>query len=65
MWTDEPHDDVEKWRTEFNNQKINGHYKTTHSGNRDYVEYKIGKDGKLFNFTIDHELNPYGKPACF
>jgi len=29
------------------------------------VEYKRGTDGKIFNFTIDHNANPYGKEPCF
>ncbi len=43
----------------------NGTYKLTHSGIWDYVEYTRGKDGKKFNFTIDHNANPYGKEPCF
>jgi hypothetical protein len=45
--------------------KENGQYRITHSGIWDYVEYKRGTDGKIFNFTIDHNANPYGKEPCF
>jgi len=45
--------------------KKNGEYKLTHSGNWDYVAYTRGKDGKVFNFTIDHNADPYGKQPCF
>ncbi len=45
--------------------QINGKYITTHSGNWDYVEYKRGKDNKVFKFTIDHRSSPYGKKPCF
>ncbi len=44
---------------------INGVYKTTHSGNWDYVEYTRKKDSKIFKFTIDHTLDPYEKSPCF
>ncbi len=48
----------------YDGQK-NGTYKLTHSGVWDYVEYTRGKDSKKFNFTIDHNANPYGKTPCF
>jgi len=44
---------------------VNGQYKLTHSGNWDYVEYTRGSDGKKYNYTIDHDANPYGKEPCF
>lgn len=40
---------------------INGAYTLTHSGIWDYVNYVRGSDGKVFNFTIDHNENPYGQ----
>ena len=45
--------------------KVNGKYKLTHAGIWDYTEYTRAKDGKVFNFTIDHDANPYGKEPCF
>ena len=59
------HPTLIKYYHEIYGGKINGSYKTIHSGNWDYVEYKRGKDGKYFKFTIDHKLNPYGKSPCF
>ncbi len=54
-----------KYYNEIYKGQQNGTYKLTHSGIWDYVEYVRKKDGKTFNFTIDHESNPYGKEACF
>lgn len=48
----------------YNGQK-NGSYKLTHSGVWDYVAYIRGKDSKPFNFTIDHDADPYGSEPCF
>ncbi|MCU4174833.1 hypothetical protein [Carboxylicivirga sp. N1Y90] len=45
--------------------KVNGVYKLTHSGNYDYAEYIRANDSKTFNFTIDHNANPYGSSPCF
>lgn len=45
--------------------QINGIYKITHSGVWDYVLYERKRDGKAFNFTIDHDAKPYGKIPCF
>ena len=49
--------------------KENGTYKLTHSGNWDYAEYTRSKDGKKFNFTIDHDLtignDGYRTSPCF
>ncbi|MDN3595486.1 hypothetical protein [Zunongwangia endophytica] len=45
--------------------EVNGTYKLTHSGVWDYVTYTRGKDGKEFNYTIDHEKDPYGDKPCF
>lgn len=49
---------------EIYKNKVNGSYSITHSGNWDYVKY-TRLDGKIFNFTIDHNANPYGKEPCF
>ncbi|WP_299892197.1 hypothetical protein [uncultured Lacinutrix sp.] len=59
------HPTIIKYYNEIYNDKVNGIYKLTHSGNWDYVEYTRGKDSKIFNFTIDHNANPYGKTPCF
>ncbi len=59
------HPTIIKYYSELYNGKVNGIYKLTHSGNWDYVEYTRGKDGKIFNFTIDHNSDPYGKKPCF
>ena len=45
--------------------KNNGTYKLTHSGVWDYAQYIRGRDSKLFDFTIDHNAEPYGKTPCF
>ncbi len=59
------HPTIIKYYNEVYNGQHNGTYKLTHSGVWDYVEYTRKKDGKTFNFTIDHNANPYGKKACF
>ena len=46
-----------------NGKKI-GRYRLKHSGNWDYAEY-VRRDGSVFNFTIDHDADPYGKKPCF
>ncbi len=45
--------------------ELNGQYIHTHSGVWDYVTYIRKKDGKKFNFTIDHDAKPYHKTPCF
>lgn len=59
------HPTITNYYNEIYGGTINGTYKTTHSGNWDYVEYTRGKDGKVFQFTIDHTQNPYGTTPCF
>lgn len=56
---------IRTYYNEIYGGQVNGVYKTTHSGNWDYVEYTRGKDNKVFKFTIDHKLNPYGSIPCF
>ncbi|WP_160113989.1 hypothetical protein [Aquimarina sp. AU119] len=55
--------------TELYNGKENGVYKLTHAGLWDYAEYTRNKDGKKFNFTINHELSiqndDYRTSPCF
>ena len=46
--------------TELDMNKENGTYVLTHSGNWDYAEYTRGKDGKVFNFTINHDKSVGG-----
>ncbi|MEM6767945.1 MAG: hypothetical protein AAF655_23630 [Bacteroidota bacterium] len=67
---EETHDDgiiysIDTYYQEIYEEKVNGQYKLTHSGNWDYVRYTRGKDGKEFRFTIDHDANPYGSSPCF
>ena len=56
---------IEAMYHEIYGGKTNGTYLHTHSGNWDYVKYIRGKDGKVFNFTIDHDKNPHGDYPCF
>lgn len=56
--------------TESYRGKVNGSYVLTHSGNYDYVKYTRKKDGKVFNFTINHtntvsEQGNYRQTPCF
>ena len=63
------HPNIETYYSEIYEGKENGVYKLTHSGVWDYAEYTRSKDGKVFNFTIDHELTISGEgyrtSACF
>ncbi|OEK08651.1 hypothetical protein A8C32_04165 [Flavivirga aquatica] len=59
------HPTIITYYNEIHDGKLNGEYKLTHSGNWDYVKYIRGKDGKKFNFTIDHNSNSYRKSSCF
>lgn len=50
--------------------KVTGTYVMTHSGNYDYVKYTRKKDGKVFNFTINHtetisEEGNYRTTPCY
>ncbi len=56
---------ITSYYNEFYEGKINGNYTITHVGNWDYVTYTRGKDNKKFEFTIDHEKNPWGSKPCF
>ena len=62
---DGPYPVLVKYYNEMYQEKVNGEYKLTHSGNLDYVEYTRGKDSKKFNFTIDHNSNSYSYNPCF
>lgn len=59
------HPTIINYYDEIYNGTINGRYKLTHSGIWDYLEYTRGRDSKTFNFTIDHNADPYGKTPCF
>ncbi|VXB67107.1 conserved hypothetical protein [Flavobacterium sp. 9AF] len=59
------HPTIETIYDEVYNGTKNGTYILTHSGVWDYVSYTREKDKKQFQFTIDHEANPYGKEPCF
>ncbi|MDO6738684.1 hypothetical protein [Wenyingzhuangia sp. 2_MG-2023] len=59
------HPTIRTYYNEIYGGQVNGVYKTIHSGNWDYVEYTRGKDNKVFKFTIEHKLNPYGSKPCF
>ena len=60
-----PYPVLVKYYNEMYQEKVNGEYRLTHSGNWDYVEYIRGKDSKKFNFTIDHNSNSYSYTPCF
>ena len=60
-----PYPVLVKYYNEMYQEKVNGEYKLTHSGNWDYVEYIRGKDSKKFNFTIDRNYNSYSYNPCF
>lgn len=63
------HPTIETYYSEIYEGKENGVYKLTHSGVWDYAEYTRSKDGKKFNFTINHELtienDGYRTTPCF
>jgi len=63
------HPTIETYYSEIYEGKENGVYKLSHSGNWDYAEYTRSKDGKKFNFTIDHDLSigndGYRTTPCF
>lgn len=50
---------------EIHEGDINGFYKLIHSGVWDYAEYTRKLDGRVFNFTIDHDMTPYSSTPCF
>ena len=45
--------------------KVNGVYKITHSGNWHYLEYTRKKDAKKFTFTVDKNTEAYSDTPCF
>ncbi|WP_298510337.1 hypothetical protein [uncultured Kordia sp.] len=60
---------ITQFYNEMYNGKKNGVYELTHSGNWDYAKYIREKDGKVFKFTINHELtvtgNGYRATPCW
>ena len=60
-----PYPVLAEYYNEMYQEKVNGEYKLTHSGNWDYVEYIRVKDSKKFNFTIDRNYNSYSYNPCF
>ena len=60
-----PYPVLVKYYNEMYQDKVNGEYRLTHSGNWDYEEYTRGKDSRKFNFTIDHNSNSYSYNPCF
>lgn len=63
------HPTIETLYKEMHEGQENGQYLLIHSGIWDYVEYTRKKDGKVFNFTIDHDItvenNEYRTTPCF
>lgn len=63
------HPTINEYYTEIYEGKPNGTYKLSHSGIWDYAVYTRKKDGKVFEFTIDHELaivnDTYRETACY
>ncbi|WBL22805.1 hypothetical protein [Zunongwangia sp. HRR-M8] len=59
------HPTITKYYDEIYKGEVNGTYTLIHSGVWDYVTYTRGRDGKEFNYTIDHEKDPYGNKPCF
>lgn len=60
---------ITQFYDEMYNGKKNGTYELTHAGNWDYAKYTRKKDGKVFKFTINHDLtvtgNGYRETPCF
>ena len=54
-----------EYYNEIYEEKVNGIYKLTKSGNWYYAEYKRGSDSKEFNFTIDLKANNFSSNPCF
>ena len=54
-----------EYYNEINEEKVNGIYKLTKSGNWYYAEYTRKSDSKVFNFTIDIGANNFSDGPCF
>ena len=62
---DGPYPVLVEYYNEIYQEKVNGVYKLTKSGNWYYAVYTRGSDNKQFSFTIDNESNNFGKTPCF
>ena len=62
---DGPYPVLVEYYNEIYQEKVNGVYKLTKSGNWYYAEYTRGSDNKQFNFTIDNKFNNFSKTPCF
>lgn len=62
---DGPYPVLVEYYNEIYQEKVNGVYKLTKSGNWYYAEYTRGIDNKQFNFTIDNKSNNFSKTPCF
>ena len=62
---DGPYPVLVEYYNEIFQEKVNGVYKLTKSGNWYYAEYTRGSDNKQFNFTIDNKSNNFSKTPCF
>lgn len=63
--SDGPYPVLVEYYNEIYQEKVNGVYKLTKSGNWYYAEYTRGSDNKQFNFTIDNKSNNFSKTPCF
>ena len=62
---DGPYPVLVEYYNEIYQEKVNGVYKLTKSGNWYLAEYTRGSDNKQFNFTIDNKSNNFSKTPCF
>jgi hypothetical protein len=62
---DGPYPVLVEYYNEIYQEKVNGIYKLTKSGNWYYAVYTRASDNKQFSFTIDNESNNFGKTPCF
>lgn len=62
---DGPYPVLVEYYNEIYQEKVNGVYKLTKSGNWYLAEYTRGIDNKQFNFTIDNKSNNFSKTPCF
>ena len=60
-----PYPVLAEYYNEIYEEKVNGVYKLTKSGNWYYAEYTRKSDSKIFNFTIDNEANNFSDSPCF
>ena len=60
-----PYPVLAEYYNEIYEEKVNGVYKLTKSGNWYYAEYTRKSDSKVFNFTIDIEANNFSDSPCF